>query len=142
MLSIWEHWTNVHEPFKNRTCLGKKLFFNFLGTDFVVPKSGTYRRILKPKINHCKLFPQKYCGVFLPLDFSNWLLDLFSYISHCCLNKAKREKKEWTRNCVPAILNVYFLADLHHIERSWFLIYFIVLNKAYKIQSCISSIQN
>ena len=31
MLSIWEQWSNVHQPLKNRNYLGKKLFFNFLG---------------------------------------------------------------------------------------------------------------
>ena len=30
----------MHEPLKYRTYIGKKLFFNFLGTDFSVPKSS------------------------------------------------------------------------------------------------------
>ena len=39
MLSIWEQWNNVHESLKNRTYLGK-IFFNFLGAYFLMPKSG------------------------------------------------------------------------------------------------------
>ena len=36
-----EQWSNVHdEPLKNRTYLGKKLFFNFLGADFLLPIRG------------------------------------------------------------------------------------------------------
>ena len=38
-LSIWEQWSNVHEPLKNRTYLGKKII-NFLGATFVASKSG------------------------------------------------------------------------------------------------------
>ena len=38
--SIREQWSNVHEPLKNITNLGKKLFFNFLGADFLAPKSS------------------------------------------------------------------------------------------------------
>ena len=30
----------MHETLKNRTYLGKKMFFNFLGINFVVPKSS------------------------------------------------------------------------------------------------------
>ena len=30
----------MHEPLKNRTYLGKKVVFNFLGVNFVDPKSG------------------------------------------------------------------------------------------------------
>ena len=30
----------MHEPLKSRTYLGKKLFFHFLGADFLVPKSS------------------------------------------------------------------------------------------------------
>ena len=30
----------MHEPLKNRTYLGIKLFFNFMGADFLAPKSG------------------------------------------------------------------------------------------------------
>ena len=30
----------MHGPFKNRTYLGKKLFFNFLGANFLAPKSS------------------------------------------------------------------------------------------------------
>ena len=47
MLSIWEQWSNVHELLKNRTYLGEKLFFNFLGADFLAPKSG-HRREKRP----------------------------------------------------------------------------------------------
>ena len=42
-MSIWEQWSNVHEPLTTRTYLRKKLFFNFLGADFVRPKSGHQR---------------------------------------------------------------------------------------------------
>ena len=31
------------EPLENRTYLGKKLFYNFLGSNFVTPKSGHQR---------------------------------------------------------------------------------------------------
>ena len=34
-----KEWSNVHEPLKKRTYLGKKNFFNFLGADFLMPKS-------------------------------------------------------------------------------------------------------
>ena len=47
LLGIWEQWINAHEPLKNRTYLGKKLFFNFLGADFLAPKSG-HRREEQP----------------------------------------------------------------------------------------------
>ena len=30
----------MHEPLKNRTFQGKKLLFNFLGANFLAPKSG------------------------------------------------------------------------------------------------------
>ena len=30
----------MHEPLKNKTYLGKKLFFNFFGANFVTPKSS------------------------------------------------------------------------------------------------------
>ena len=39
-IAIWEQWSNVHEPLKNRIYLGKKLFFNFLHTDFLLPKTS------------------------------------------------------------------------------------------------------
>ena len=35
-----KQWINVHEPLENITYLWKKLFFNFLGTDFLAPKSS------------------------------------------------------------------------------------------------------
>ena len=38
--SIWEQWSNVHEPLKYRTYIRKKLLYNFFDADFVVPKSG------------------------------------------------------------------------------------------------------
>ena len=37
----------VPEPLKNRTYLRKKLFFNFLGADFLAPKTG-HRREKQP----------------------------------------------------------------------------------------------
>ena len=37
----------MHDPLKNRTYLGKKMFFNFLCVDFVAPKSG-HRREKQP----------------------------------------------------------------------------------------------
>ena len=37
----------MHELLKSRTYLGEKLFFNFLGTDFLAPKSG-HRREKRP----------------------------------------------------------------------------------------------
>ena len=30
----------MHEPLKNKIYIGKKLFFNFLGANFLIPKSG------------------------------------------------------------------------------------------------------
>ena len=30
----------MHKPLKNRTYLGKKMFLNFFGADFVASKSG------------------------------------------------------------------------------------------------------
>ena len=47
LLSWWEQWSNVHEPLKYRTYLGTKLFFNFLGADFLVAKGG-HRREKQP----------------------------------------------------------------------------------------------
>ena len=46
----------VHEPLKNRTCLRKKLLFNFLGADFFRPKSGHRRekQHVKQNINITK----------------------------------------------------------------------------------------
>ena len=35
--SIWEVWSNVHKPSKNRTYVAKKKFF---GANFVAPKSS------------------------------------------------------------------------------------------------------
>ena len=42
MISIWEQWSQVHEPLENRTFLGK-LFFNFLGVNILAPKSSHLR---------------------------------------------------------------------------------------------------
>ena len=35
-----KEWSSMHEPLKNRTYLGKKLFFSFLGADFLALKSS------------------------------------------------------------------------------------------------------
>ena len=47
----------MHEPLKNRTYLGIKLFFNFLGTNFFVPKSSQGRK-KKPVLGLVKI-PKK-----------------------------------------------------------------------------------
>ena len=44
----------MHEPLKNRTYLGKKLFLNFLGDDFLATKSSHRRGkqpVLGPNLN-------------------------------------------------------------------------------------------
>ena len=43
----------MHEPLKNRIYIGKKFSFNFLGSDFVAPKSGHRREkqtVLEPEL--------------------------------------------------------------------------------------------
>ena len=41
MLSIQEQWSNLHEPLKNRTYLGKKLFLCFFGHWFSFAQKQT-----------------------------------------------------------------------------------------------------
>ena len=47
----------MHEPLKNIMYIGKKLFFNFLGANFVAPKSG-HQLVLGPTPG----FPTSFLG--------------------------------------------------------------------------------
>ena len=53
----------MHGPLKNRTCLGKKLFFNFLGADFFVPKGGHQREKQRALDPGCYLMIVFLCSV-------------------------------------------------------------------------------
>ena len=48
----------MHEPSKNITYLGKKLFFNFMGADFLAAKSG-HRREKQPLLGLVILYDPK-----------------------------------------------------------------------------------
>ena len=64
----------MHKHLKNRTYIGKKLFFDFLGTDFVAPKSGQRRE------KHPVLWPdfRQYTRDMLNFNFSEKRLGLVS----------------------------------------------------------------
>ena len=59
----------MHESLKNRTYLGKKQFFNFLGADFVAPKSGHQREkqpVLGPAYNQFGIYHSFYVSLLEP----------------------------------------------------------------------------
>ena len=45
----------MHEPLKNRTFLGKNLTFDFLGADYLAPKSA-HRREKQPVLGPASVF--------------------------------------------------------------------------------------
>ena len=74
----------MHEPLKNRTYLGKELFLNFLGADFLAPKSGDQREkqpVLGPG---CILNTVSYTSIHS-----------FLYIYPIVYNKCTFEKKKF-----------------------------------------------
>ena len=62
----------MHEPLKNITYLGKKLFFNFLGADFLTSKGGQ-RHEKQPLLG-----PQAYSIMIVIIT----LISIFTLILH------------------------------------------------------------
>ena len=67
----------MHEPLKNITYLGKKLLFNFLGTDYLAPKSG-HRSKKQPVLGPDITFPTVKGTFPLALSVQFCIMDNFA----------------------------------------------------------------
>ena len=76
----------MHKPLKNRTYLGKQMFFNLLGTNFLVPNSGHQRE--KQPVSGPAWYLKKNANVFFCVFQTNLnkVVNIFCTLS------------EWTRN--------------------------------------------